>query len=98
MELLKSPLNFSSTCDSTGGNSGSPIINEKGELVGLLFDGNIESLAGNYIYDVESNRSIGVHAGGITAAMKYIYDAARILKEIGVEQGTESSEGLTSLP
>lgn len=84
-ELLKSPLNFISTCDSTGGNSGSPMINKKGNLVGLLFDGNIESLAGNYIYDVESNRSIGVHAGGIVAAMKYIYDAGRILKEMGVE-------------
>ncbi|MCB0560472.1 MAG: S46 family peptidase [Lewinellaceae bacterium] len=84
-ELLRSPLNFISTCDSTGGNSGSPMINKKGELVGLLFDGNIESLAGNYIYDVEYNRSIGVHAGGITAALKYIYDAGRILKELGVE-------------
>ena len=84
-ELLKSPLNFISTCDSTGGNSGSPMINKKGELVGLLFDGNIESLAGNYIYDVEHNRSIGVHAGGITAAMKHIYKAGRILKEIGAE-------------
>ncbi|MCB0615634.1 MAG: S46 family peptidase [Phaeodactylibacter sp.] len=84
-ELLRSPLNFISTCDSTGGNSGSPMINKKGELVGLLFDGNIESLAGNYIYDVEYNRSIGVHAGGITAALKYIYDAGRILKELDVE-------------
>ncbi|MCB9266572.1 MAG: S46 family peptidase [Lewinellaceae bacterium] len=83
--LLKSPLNFISTCDSTGGNSGSPMINKKGELIGLLFDGNIESLAGNFIYDVKSNRSIGVHAGGIAAALKHIYNAGRILKELGVE-------------
>jgi len=83
--LLKAPLNFISTCDSTGGNSGSPMINKKGELVGLLFDGNIESLSGNFIYDVQSNRSIGVHAGGIAAAVKHIYKAGRILEEIGLE-------------
>lgn len=85
-ELLRSPLNFISTCDSTGGNSGSPMINKKGNLVGLLFDGNIESLSGNYIYDVESNRSIGVHAGGIAAAMKHVYQAGRILEEMGVRE------------
>ncbi len=85
MELLRSPLNFISTCDSTGGNSGSPMINKKGQLVGLLFDGNIESLAGNFIYEVESNRSIGVHTGGLVSAMKHIYKAGRILKEIGAE-------------
>lgn len=83
--LLKAPLNFISTCDSTGGNSGSPMINRKGELVGLLFDGNIESLAGNFIYDVTANRSIGVHAGGIAAALKHIYNAGPILEEIGVK-------------
>ncbi len=85
MALLKAPLNFVSTSDSIGGSSGSPIINNKGEMVGILFDGNIESLPGNFIYDITVNRSVGVHAGGITAALKYIYNADRILQELGVE-------------
>jgi len=72
MELLKSPLNFVSTNDIIGGNSGSAIINQKGEAVGLIFDGNIESY----------NRSVSVHAGGIYAAMKYIYKADRIISEL----------------
>jgi len=81
-ELLKSPLNFISTNDIIGGNSGSAIINQKGEAVGLIFDGNIESLPGNFIFDEEYNRSVSVHAGGIYAAMKYIYGADRIIKEL----------------
>lgn len=84
-ELLRSPLNFIATTDSIGGSSGSPVVNEKGELVGLLFDGNIESLPGNFIYDTALNRSVAVHAGGIVAALKHIYKANRVLKEIGVE-------------
>lgn len=86
MELLQSPLNFVSTNDIIGGNSGSAIINGKGEAVGLIFDGNIESLPGNFIFDEESNRSVSVHAGGIYAAMKYIYKAERILKELVGEE------------
>lgn len=84
-ELLKAPLDYVATCDIIGGNSGSPMINTKGELVGLVFDGNIESLPGNFIYDVTVNRSVAVHAGGIAAALKYIYKADRLLKEMGVE-------------
>lgn len=82
MELLKSPLNFVSTNDIIGGNSGSAIINQKGQAVGLIFDGNIESLPGNFIFDEEHNRSVSVHAGGIYAAMKYIYKADRIIAEL----------------
>ena len=82
MELLKSPLNFVSTNDTTGGNSGSPMINQEGELVGLLFDGNIESLPGNFIFDDTYNRCISVHAGGIHAALKYIYKATSLVNEI----------------
>ncbi len=82
MDLLKSPLNFVSTNDIIGGNSGSAIINGKGEAVGLIFDGNIESLPGNFIFDEEYNRSVSVHAGGIYAAMKYIYGADRIVSEL----------------
>ena len=80
--LLRSPLNFVSTLDIIGGNSGSPVINSSRELVGLVFDGNIESLPGNFIYDTVSNRAVSVHAGGIAAALRYIYGAERILKEL----------------
>jgi len=82
MELLKTPINFVSTNDIIGGNSGSAIINKNGEAVGLIFDGNIESLPGNFIFDEEHNRSVSVHAGGIVAAMQYIYGAKRLVKEL----------------
>lgn len=82
MELLKSPMNFVSTCDIVGGNSGSPIINVKREVVGLAFDGNIESLPGKFIYDDKNNRTVGVHAGGIVAALRYIYKADRLVSEL----------------
>ncbi len=83
LELLKSPMNFVSTNDIIGGNSGSAIINAKGEAVGLIFDGNIESLPGNFIFDQEYNRAVSVHAGGIYAALKYIYKADRLVEELG---------------
>ncbi len=82
MELLQSPFNFVATNDIIGGNSGSPIINRNKEAVGLIFDGNIESLPGNFIYDDTANRSVCVHAGGILAAMKYIYKADRLYNEL----------------
>lgn len=82
MELLKAPFNTVSTNDIIGGNSGSPLINKNKEAVGLIFDGNIESLPGNFIFDEEYNRTVSVHAGGIYAALKYIFKADRIVKEI----------------
>ena len=82
MDLLKSPLDFVCTADIIGGNSGSPVINAKQEVVGLVFDGNIESLPGYFIYDSTSNRTVAVHAGGILAALKYVYNANRIVKEL----------------
>ncbi len=81
-ELLKAPLNFVSTNDIIGGNSGSPMINASGEVVGLIFDGNIESLPGNFIFDDELNRTVSVHAGGIMAAIRYIYNANRLVEEM----------------
>ena len=81
-ELLKTPLNFVSTNDIIGGNSGSAVINQNGEAVGLVFDGNIESLPGNFIFDEEANRSVSVHAGGIHACLKYIYNAERLVNEL----------------
>jgi len=82
LELLKSPMNFIATNDIIGGNSGSAIVNKNKEAVGLIFDGNIESLPGSFIYDGVSNRSVAVHAGGIYAALKYIYRADRLVNEL----------------
>ncbi|WP_462248458.1 S46 family peptidase [Ekhidna sp.] len=84
-DLLKSPLNFVSTNDIIGGNSGSPVINQNAEVVGLAFDGNMESLPGYFIFDDEYNRTVSVHAGGIAAAVKYIYKAERLLSELNAE-------------
>lgn len=81
-ELMRSPLNTVSTNDIIGGNSGSPLINRNKEAVGLIFDGNIESLPGKFIFDEEKNRTVSVHAGGIIAAMKYIYKADRLVAEL----------------
>ncbi|MDW8205071.1 MAG: S46 family peptidase [Cytophagales bacterium] len=81
-EFLAAPLNFVSTNDIIGGNSGSPMINRKGEAVGLIFDGNIESLEGDYIYRSDYNRTVSVHAGGIMAALKHVYKAKRLVTEL----------------
>lgn len=82
VELLKTPMNFICTADIIGGNSGSPVINVKREVVGLVFDGNIESLPGKFIFDDESNRTVAVHAGGIVGALRYIYKADRLVSEL----------------
>ena len=81
-ELLKAPINFVSTNDIIGGNSGSPLVNRNLEVVGLVFDSNMEGLPGDYIYLPESARTVSVHAGGILAGLKYIYKADRIASEL----------------
>lgn len=80
--LLKEPMCFISTNDIIGGNSGSPMINKNREAVGLVFDGNMESLPGEFIFVPDLNRSISVHAGGMVAAMRYIYKADRLVGEL----------------
>ena len=77
---------FTSTNDIIGGNSGSPVINANGEVIGAAFDGNIHSLGGSFGYDPELNRTVSVSTAAITEALRNIYPSPRILQELGVDR------------
>jgi hypothetical protein len=79
---LTTPYNFVTTNDIVGGNSGSPVINAKGELVGLIFDGNIQSLPGYFVYDAAVNRAIAVDVRGMIEALRTVYGAAHLVHEL----------------
>jgi Peptidase S46 len=79
---LTTLLDFVSTCDVVGGNSGSPVVDRQGELVGLIFDGNIESLVGDFIFNEEDNRSVAVAASAIIQALRKVYDAGPLADEL----------------
>jgi hypothetical protein len=79
---LATPLNFVSTADIIGGNSGSPQINSKGEIIGLIFDGNWEAQPGRYVYDDTSQRSISVSLAAIVEVLDKLYGANRIVDEM----------------
>jgi hypothetical protein len=79
---LSTPLDFVSTGDIIGGNSGSPVVNRDGELVGLIFDGNIESLAGDFVYDGTRNRAVAVHSAGMMEGLRKIYGADALADEL----------------
>jgi hypothetical protein len=89
--FLDASFNFVSTADIIGGNSGSPVVNVRGELVGLIFDGNIQSLALDLAYDDVRARAVAVAAPGIRTALEKVYDAKALLAEIagrGAAAGT----------
>jgi V8-like Glu-specific endopeptidase len=75
-------VNFVTTNDIVGGNSGSPMVNVRGEIVGLAFDGNIHSISGSYWFDSEMNRTVGVHPAFIRTALEQVYDAGAIAREL----------------
>lgn len=81
---LVMPYNFVSTCDITGGNSGSPTVDRNGEVVGIVFDNNIEGLPQTYLYSEEQARAVHVAAQGIVEALRKLYHQTALLAELGV--------------
>ena len=79
---MKTRANFVTTNDIVGGNSGSPVVNAKGEIVGLVFDGNIHSISGSYWFDAEKNRTVAVHPEFIRAALAEVYEAPALAREL----------------
>ena len=76
------PMNLSTTNDVVGGNSGSPLVNRRGEIVGLIFDGNIYSLGGDYGYDPARNRAVSLDSRALLTALDKVYHADRLVSEI----------------
>ena len=82
----KTPYNLVSTNDITGGNSGSPLVNQRAEVVGIIFDGNIQSLSNNFLYSETQARAVSVDSRGIMEAIDKVYSASRVVKELKAGQ------------
>ncbi|MGA2068924.1 MAG: S46 family peptidase [Thermoguttaceae bacterium] len=80
---LQTPLNFVSTADIIGGNSGSPVVDRQGRFVGIIFDGNLESLVWGYVYSAQRGRATAVHAAAIDEALRRLYGAGPLADELG---------------
>lgn len=89
---LQTPMNFVTDNDIVGGNSGSPAVNQRGELIGLIFDGNIHSLGGEYGFDPRSNRAVSVHGRAIVEALRKVYGADRIVDELVFSDEKETAK------
>jgi hypothetical protein len=81
---LNARANFVTTNDIVGGNSGSPMVDAQGRIVGLVFDGNIHSIAGSFWFDPEMNRTVAVHPQFIRTALAQVYQAGPLAKELGI--------------
>ena len=80
------PLDVATTNDIIGGNSGSPLVDREGRVVGLIFDGNLPSLGGRFSYVPETNRAVGVHGEGLLLGLERVYGAERLVKELRAQQ------------
>ena len=80
--VLSTSFNFVTTTDIIGGNSGSPMVNWIGDVVGLIFDGNIQSLVGDFVYDSYQNCAVAVHTGAMKEALKKFYGAQKLVDEL----------------
>ena len=83
---LDTPFNLSSNNDIVGGNSGSSMVNARGEVVGLVFDGNIHSISGSYWFDTARNRAVSVHPAIMKLALTQVYDTAALAAELGIKR------------
>jgi hypothetical protein len=78
------PANFATTHDIVGGSSGSAMVNAAGEIVGLIFDGNIHSISGSYWYDAQKNRAVAVHPAYMRTAIEQVYRSRELARELGM--------------